>query len=223
MPPHPTGRVSRPQVLTALHTGMADAIRDYAQWTKGETLTAWASEGFLVTYCARALTRTIDRSDSAMSITLEQHFGEVLDHSQRLGKKGRRFKHEEDLLSRPSRRVDLLLWNAKNTPRAVIEIKRSAGIGGLRADAGRICQFVRYAGKAYDGSIQYGVLATTAQLAAGSSSAAIDRFHQPRREALQQVAHAHDMVLETPPPRTVSVRDLHVPCLMQTMVYVFRG
>lgn len=34
------------------------------------------------------------------------------------------------MLSRPSSRVDLLLWNG-NTPRAVVEIKRSAGIGAF--------------------------------------------------------------------------------------------
>ena len=40
MPSQAKGRVYRPQVLTALNAGMADAISDYAQWTKGETLTA---------------------------------------------------------------------------------------------------------------------------------------------------------------------------------------
>ena len=125
--------------------------------------------------------------------------------------KGRRFKQEVDLLYRPSRRVDFLVWDTKNTPRADRD-QAQRGYSGPPRRRGRICQFVRYAGKAYDGSIRYGVLATTARLVSGSSSAAIDRFHQPRREELQRVAEAYNMVLDAPPPQSVSVRNLHDPC-----------
>ncbi len=218
-----TGRVSRPLVRAALHKGLRDAVLDYERWTKGEALTQWGAEAVLSTYCARALTNAIREADAGASLTLEQHFGEVLKWSARHGRRGRRFKAETEMMARPSRRVDMLLWNKGNTPRAVIEIKRIAGVKGLAVDAKRLCDFVRYAGRAYGGSIRFGMLAVVSRMSPKASAAEQKAYYAKRYLALQETAGEANMTVQMSKPKRVPAKNLAVPCIMETVVFTFRA
>lgn len=53
--PPRAARVSRETIISALHDGMGRAIREFEDWTDGESLADWGVEPVLTTACARAL------------------------------------------------------------------------------------------------------------------------------------------------------------------------
>ncbi|MDB5470144.1 MAG: hypothetical protein JWR84_1704 [Caulobacter sp.] len=215
------GRLRRPLVIEALHQGMGKAVSDFESWSDGESLADWGVEPVLTTYCAQTLWRASQKANAKTAITLEQHFGALLEWSGRRKRPGRPSTRHKALLERQSRRADLVLWNADITPRAIIEIKRSSAAEGLRRDAERLMSFIEFAGSAYEGSVRYGLLGVVIQNSARARLETCVRKFDEKRFALQEVAEAAGLRFVCHGPREVRLRAQAERCRVSTVVFEF--
>lgn len=124
-------------------------------------------------------------------------------------------------MEQPNKRVDLVLWNGNGTPRAIIEVKRSDTIAGIVADGERLTDFVKYAGRAYGGSVRYGLLATLFQHPVGSSPSSRTQKVMRRYDALSDLAQARGFRLRSHGPRAVHLGALRTYCEVETVVFEF--
>lgn len=214
-------QVSREVVISAIQVGMGQAVREFEQWTDGESLAEWGVEALLTANCARSISRASRRVGGRAAVTLEQSFGSLLDWSARRHRPGRPPEGARRLIEKAACRVDLVIWNGNNTPRAVVEVKRSDTVAGLVADAERLTDFVRYAGRSYGGSVRYGLLATVFQHPATSSAADRNRKLKRRIEALRTVARDQGFRLKVHGPTAVRLRGLRDYCAVETVVFEF--
>lgn len=187
----PAGRVQgrnmdREAVVAALHRGMGNAVRDFHAWTAGGSIEDWGVESLLTASCASALAKAASKTPSGPLLTIEQTFVDLIEYSQRQPGVGRPSKAATSIKDKPGGRVDIVIWNRGNTPRAVVEIKRSDGVAGLRADAERVAAFISVAGRLYGGSIRYGALATL--IHASKKGTRLQDKISTRCEAIAQVA-----------------------------------
>lgn len=178
--------MDRDDVVAALHTGMGDAVRDFHAWTDGGSIEDWGVESLLTAACARALAEASRRTATGPILTLEQTFAGVVEYSRRWPGAGRPTKAAKAIKDKPTGRVDIVVWNRSGTPRAVIEIKRSDTIAGLKDDAERIAAFICTAGRLYEGSIRYGAVATLVH--ASTKGKRLKGKVRLRREAIGQIA-----------------------------------
>lgn len=153
-------QLKRAAVMSALHQGMTGAVHYFSAWTGGEYLCDWGIEGFMTSACARRLAREATTVGSKSLLTLEQRFADIIDFSGRQPGRGRPTDAARRLAAKMSGRVDMVLWNVDGTPRAMIEVKRDAGVKGLTTDADRVIDFVKSAGRTYKGWVRYGLVAT---------------------------------------------------------------
>jgi hypothetical protein len=180
--------MNREQVIAALHEGMATGVSDFHAWTAGEYLGDWGVESVLTSACARSLAFTAARVGSPKALTIEQTFQGIMDYSKRRGHPGRPTKAASRIANKSTGRVDIVLWNAEATPRAIIEIKRTADTRGLVADAQRVIDFIKHAGATYGGSVRYGLVAI---IVSGASSRGRERLLAragKRQAALEKLA-----------------------------------
>lgn len=109
MPP----RLSRQEISSRALTAIADAHRDYADWSGGQWL--WFAPEYLQTvYIARALAK-----DKVNFVTLEDGVRGTLKKALAIGP-GRPAKE-----LRIGGRIDIVLWRLNDTPRGIIEVKRN--------------------------------------------------------------------------------------------------
>lgn len=152
--------MNRDDVVEALHVGMASTVRDYHVWTNGGSIEDWGVESLLTAACAGALAKAAENGPQRILLTLEQTFAGLLEYSERWPGVGRSTKEALKLKNKPNGRMDIVIWNRAGTPRAVIEIKRSDTMAGLKEDAERVVSVIRTAGRLYDGSVRYGAVGT---------------------------------------------------------------
>ncbi|QYF86209.1 hypothetical protein [Brevundimonas sp. PAMC22021] len=193
-------RLKRSDVVKALHEGMAEAVHDFTAWTKGEYLGAWGVESILTAGCARRLSAATTAIGSKSALTLEQTFSGLIEYSGRQTPRGRPTEAERRLASKTKGRIDIVLWNAHSTPRAMIEVKRSAGRQGLLADADRVIDFIRCAGKTYKGSVRYGLVATVVSGPEGKGRENVLKKARVRRHALAERARERGMAFDCDGP-----------------------
>lgn len=212
-------QVSRDTVIGALHSGMSLAVREFERWTDGESLAEWGVEPVLTVNCARAICRAARAAGGRTSVTLEQNFGSLLDWSARRHRPGRPPEGARRLVNQPNKRVDLVLWNGNGSPRAIIEVKRSDTVAGVVADGERLTDFVRYAGRAYGGTVRYGLLATLFQHPAGASPTSRTQKVMRRYNALSDLAQARGFRLRAHGPKPVPLGSLRSYCDVETIVF----
>ena len=208
-------------MIEAVHTGTGLAIREFERWTDGESLADWGVEPVLTANCARAISRAARAAGGLTSVTLEQSFGGLLDWSARRHRAGRPPEGARRLIDQPNKRVDLVLWNGNGTPRAIVEVKRSDTVAGLVADGERLTDFVRYAGRAYGGTVRYGLLATLFQHPAGASPSSRTQKVMRRYDALSALAQARGFRLRFHGPRPVRLDGLGAVCCVEAMIFEF--
>lgn len=221
LPPTRAAQVSRDTVIAAVHTGMRLAVREFERWTDGESLADWGVEPVLTASCARAICRAARASGGLTSITLEQSFASLLAWSARRHHSGRPPETARRLIDQPNKRIDLVLWNGNGTPRAIVEVKRSDTVSGLVSDAERLTDFVRYAGRSYEGTLRYGLLATLVQHPTSSSPPARTQKILRRYDALAELARARGFRLRVHGPHPAPFEGRHHRCDVETVVFEF--
>lgn len=210
----------REAVIAALHAGISKAARRFASWSKGGQLREWGVESVMTVYCAEAIMAQARKAGSHMALTIEQPFGGLLSHSERQRKPGRPDTRDRELVRRSSRRVDIVLWNAADQPRAVIEIKRSEAVGGIKLDALRVLDFLQFAGRNLEGSIRYGLLAVVIQCASRHGTERLDQRAQAIGRQLVPLVRARGLDVKIHGPLLIS-RLNQIDCLTATIVIEF--
>ncbi len=110
--------------------GISEAQEDYNNWTGDHWL--WEAPEYMVTtYIAKQIS---DLEDKSFYLTLEHKVKDAIDEAGGLPV-GRPRK-----ILRLEGKFDILVWWAKETPRAVIEVKKQVeGFSDIEADVSRIC------------------------------------------------------------------------------------
>ena len=214
--------MNRGQVIAALHEGIATGVSDFHAWTRGEYLGDWGVESVLTSACARALADKSALVGSPKALSIEQTFQGIMDYSQRMGRPGRPTKAASRIANKSTGRVDIVLWNAEVTPRAIIEIKRTAAIGGLVADAERVIDFIEHGGATYGGSVRYGLVAT---LVSGATSRGRERLLErakKRQAALEKVAARAKMCFRAHGPEWLDEATVDPDQLACSYVFEFK-
>lgn len=118
------------KIVSNTLAGIAKAHKDYERWTGGYWL--WdAPEYLITTYIARQLTTY---RGHAYYVTLENSVRDAINDAGGF----RRGRPRRDL--RLQGRCDILLWWAKDTPRAIIEVKKQiSDFKHISDDVARIC------------------------------------------------------------------------------------
>lgn len=213
--------MNREQVIEALHEGMALAVRDYHAWTNGASIEEWGVESLLTAACAGALAKAAKEEAHGPFLTLEQTFAGLLEYSERYSPSGRPTKAAARLKSKPTGRMDIVIWNRAGTPRAVIEVKRSDGTAGLKEDAERVAGFITTAGRLYDGSVRYGAVATL--IHASTREGFLRRKEDARSAVIFEVADKAGLKC-----RMIGPREIHDPTEKRdrsvwSYVFLFEG
>lgn len=120
-------------IIQAVLDGIEDAEKTYEQWSGGEWL-AYSAEHVISGFVARSIMKI----PGSQYLTIEQRCRDAIESA--CGK--RRGKLAQ--ASRPDGRIDLLLWWAKDSPRAVVEIKNNVYNynGQCEADVDRIANLL---------------------------------------------------------------------------------
>ncbi|WP_143424264.1 hypothetical protein [Geoanaerobacter pelophilus] len=140
-------RISIPSIINATLTGIKNAQTQYQVWTGGNWL--WQAPEYLITTNIAA---NISGIKGSKYITLENGASEAIEDA---GAKGRG-RLPTDF--REAGRVDILLWWADNTPRAIIEVKNQiSGTDQYHHDLKRISSFLKR--KPDVSSLQFGLFA----------------------------------------------------------------
>lgn len=155
-----SGALPRQVVVDSIHQGIAKAVRRFETWTYGESLSWYGVENVLSVYAAETIGENILRLKTNHSLTMEQNFREILTYSKRKNRTGRPSFRYKSLRESDSKRIDIVIWNNKAEPKAIIEIKRNSTISGLLDDAERVLSFLEFCGKEYSGSVKYGFVAS---------------------------------------------------------------
>jgi hypothetical protein len=201
---------------------MAAGVSDFHQWTGGEFLGDWGVESVLTVACARSLATQAADIGSPKALTIEQTFQGIMDYSRQRGHPGRPTAAARRIAEKSTGRVDLVLWNAEATPRAIIEIKRTGAAAGLVADAQRVIDFVVHGGATYGGSVRYGMVASIFSGAASRGKKRLLDRAGKREHALERTARAAKMTFCSHGPKWLDeaqVGDDQVAC---TYVFEFR-
>lgn len=213
--------LKREQVITAIHLGMAKAARRFQRWTDGGSVADWGVECLLTTYCAEALAAAAKAEGATFSIGVEENFRELLMHSDRAPKLGRRSHRRRDLEDHPNRRVDLALWNRHGAPRGLIELKRDANLRGLRADAKRLADFMHEAGIGSSGSLRFGLLGVLVHTRATPSERVLDQMIRRRQQLMSAFAATQNLKVRKTERRVQRIRAGSDHGRLATIVFEF--
>lgn len=197
------------------------AVHEFCAWTDGEFLGEWGVESLMTASCARALARTAKRTGATDTLTLEQSFAGILAFSDRETPPGRPSSARKRVDDKTSGRMDIVVWKDGVAPRVMIEIKRHSGIAGLTADAVRVIDFIRCAGKAYKGSVRYGLVAT---MFSGPAARGLDYVvgkADERIAKLAKLAKKHGMAFTYDGPQWIENLKSHKEVSACTYVFAF--
>ncbi|MCP4349091.1 MAG: hypothetical protein GY795_26725 [Desulfobacterales bacterium] len=141
-------KISIQNIIDSALRGIAKAQKNYEEWTGGEWL--WTAPEYLLTTSVASEIAKI--KGATKYLTLENNTYQALEDAGATGKG----KLHSDL--RANGKVDILLWWANSTPRAVIEVKNQvSNIKDCQADIKRIKQLLKR--KSNVSSFQFGLFA----------------------------------------------------------------
>ena len=136
--------ISADDIIHRTSTGIQKAQEDYEYWSGGRWL--WEAHEYLATVY---IAREISKIRGSYYLTLEDNVRATIRDAGHL----RRGRPPKDL--RLKGRFDIVVWWAKGTPRAVIEVKsQPAGFSSVKDDVARICSTLKA-----DTDIRFGLMA----------------------------------------------------------------
>lgn len=134
-------------VVDATIVGIKNAQRQYHEWSGGNWL--WEAPEFFITTC---IANQISTLEGSKYLTLENGASDAIVDA---GARGRGRLHSH---IREAGRVDILLWWADGTPRAIIEVKNQINyLGQYHDDIKRIDKFLKRSPGT--SSLQFGLFA----------------------------------------------------------------
>ena len=126
-------QISQLKIINAVLDGIENAEKTYEQWSRGEWL-AYSAEYVITVFVATSIMKI----PGSKYLTIEHDCRDAIESAcgKRRGKLAR--------VSRPDGRIDLILWWASDSPRAVIEIKNNVYnyAGQCKADIDRIAHLL---------------------------------------------------------------------------------
>ncbi len=134
----------------AVLKGVKLAFDKFEEWTYGNWPTDYGVESVVQVHVASELVKA--RTNRKYPICLEPMFGEILDSASASGK-GNRPKEISW-----SKRVDIAIFNSRNRPIAVVEVKRKWETKYCIDDLKRIAALVKHGGPTRGGSVRNGFL-----------------------------------------------------------------
>lgn len=139
------GQIRQDLVIKSILNGIEDAEKTYKQWSGGVSL-AFTAEHLITAFIAKSVMKV----SGAKFITLEESCQYAIEQACP-GRKG-----QIPNATRPNGRIDLLLWWAKDLPRAAIEVKNNVYSynGQCAADIDRIARLLLIGSK---NSLQFGI------------------------------------------------------------------
>ena len=143
--------VSRRQIVESIHKGSIKANTRYEVWSRGLWLTDSGVEGLMAAGIAEALGRQLGRRQSLM---MEQTFRNIAQWSRAAPRPGVR-----PATLRDTNRADIVLFNGRNRPTCIIEVKRKWGTKSCLHDLSRIRDLTRRNSFVHGGSLRRGFLA----------------------------------------------------------------
>jgi len=139
--------ISIEKIIEATLDGIDESMNVYQKWSGGEWL--WNAPEYLITV---KIAENIANLDGNKYITLEDNVDYILDVSNA------KAKGEISDLARTNGRSDIVLWWARGTPRAIIEVKNAVfRLDKIAQDIDRIQEVLK--SKKLDTSLQFGLIA----------------------------------------------------------------
>ena len=134
----------------AVLKGIKVAFDNFESWTYGSWPTDYGVESVVQVHVASELAKA--RTNPRYPICLEPSFGEILDLARASGK-GNKPKEISW-----SKRADIAVFNSRNRPLAVVEVKRKWVTKSCVEDLKRIAALVKHGGPTRGGSVRNGYL-----------------------------------------------------------------
>ncbi len=135
------------KIIYSTLDGIDESMKVYKKWSGGEWL--GNAPEYLITV---KIAENIAKIDGSKYITLEDNVDYILDLSSD------KPKEKVSDLARANGRSDIVIWWAKGTPRAIIEVKNAVfRFGKIKKDIDRIQEALK--NKQLDTSLQFGLIA----------------------------------------------------------------
>ncbi len=138
------------QIVSAIFKGTRNANRKYEKWTDGWSLLDSGVESLIVCEIGDALNRLQNENESLL---LEVHFNWIRDWS------GAQTRGRLPGAIRGGKRTDIALFNSKDQPVCVIEVKREWNKKTCMEDLDRIWEAISNFGFHQNGALRRGFLA----------------------------------------------------------------
>jgi hypothetical protein len=145
-------RVTRQEVIDAVHAGMRQASRTFETWSGGLPIITFGVENMISTYISMSLFNSFGKR--GYMVTPETPFGVIEEWANAEARTGR----PRSILSN-QHRADVVLWNDKSKPVGVIEVKRHWTSDRCLNDIDRLDALLDRYGSLSGGAVQYGLLA----------------------------------------------------------------
>lgn len=170
-------------VIDAILNGIEDAEKAYEQWSGGASL-AFTAEHLINAFIAKSIMQV----SGAKFITVEDSCKYAIEKAC-IGRKGKIAK-----ATRANGRIDLLLWWAKDKPRAVIEVKNNVYNykGQCAADIDRIARLLLIGA---ENSLQFGIFAFYSSVDDGKVKTATEKLEHRYQTVLSRAFSAWDKQL----------------------------
>lgn len=146
-------RLTRENIVDAVMNGCIEANKEYEGMSGGLWIHDQGIENLLSSTIARSIHVAIKASNSRMMLTMETLLREVEECSTGARKPGPK---EQEI--RGTARADIVLWSARNEPRAVIEVKRKWLKAECLRDVDRIRIMIDRIGPDRGGALRFGIL-----------------------------------------------------------------
>jgi len=165
-------------IIEAVLDGIEEAEKTYEQWSGGASL-AFTAEHLINAFIAKSIMKV----SGAKFITVEQSCKGAIEAA--CGKRKGRLAHA----TRSGGRIDLLLWWAKDLPRAAIEIKNNVYSyeGQCAADIDRIAKLLLIG---TENSLQFGLFVFYSSVADGKIKTAKQKLENRYRTILSRAQSA---------------------------------
>lgn len=143
--------MKRKDVIRAIQKGTLTANEEYLEWTGGWSIGDSGVEGHLVSVIARQLR---EYQDDDESLLMECPFVCIREWSEASRPRGRPRRVVKD-----TNRADIVLFNTKEKPICVIEVKRRWTTGPCLQDLERVNELVKRCSHLRNGTLRRGFLA----------------------------------------------------------------
>lgn len=141
------------QVHEAVHSGIRNSSRKYANWSDGWTLTDSGVEGLMVAEIAACVNKEQSKDESLL---LEVPYNTCQKWS------GARPKGRKLATFKGRRRADIVLFNGNGQTKYIIEVKRTLSKAGLQKDLEKLSHAMAKCAKQQNGKLKRTFLAVFA-------------------------------------------------------------